>query len=73
MADTFFTQKRCDRCGRELTDGRIMSMFNTECICMECKRKETETDGYAAATKAEAAAVKRGEKNFRGIGLPNKK
>lgn len=33
--DKFFTQKTCDRCGGSLENGRIMSMFNTECICME--------------------------------------
>ena len=35
--DNFFTQKNCDRCGKSLKDGRIQSMFNSECICMDCK------------------------------------
>ena len=38
--DNFFTQKNCDRCGKSLKDGRIQSMFNSECICMDCKKKE---------------------------------
>lgn len=37
--DNFFTQKNCDRCGKSLKDGRIQSMFNSECICMDCKKK----------------------------------
>lgn len=71
--DTFFSQTKCDRCGKELTDGRTMSMFNTECICLECTRKEKQMDEYTAACDAENAAVRRGEKNFSGVGLPNKK
>lgn len=71
--DKFFSQRTCDRCGKELSGGRTMSMFNTDCICLECKRKERQMNEYAAACEAENAAVKRGEKNFRGIGWPNKK
>ena len=33
--DKFFSQKYCDRCGKELTGGRTMSMFNEDCICLE--------------------------------------
>ena len=51
--DTFLSQKYCDRCGKELTGGRTMSMFNKDCICMECKRNETELPEYQAAVKAE--------------------
>ena len=71
--DKFFSQKMCDRCGKKLTDGRMMSMFNTDCICLECKQNEMRMEEYAVACKAENAAVKCGETNFRGIGLPNKK
>lgn len=35
--DKFFIQESCDRCGGSLTGGRIMSMFNTDCICLDCK------------------------------------
>lgn len=44
--DTFFTQKYCDRCHGDLSDGRTMSMFNEDCICMKCKRKESERSDY---------------------------
>lgn len=66
--DKFFSQKYCDRCGKELTGGRTMSMFNEDCICLECKAKEQENPAYHAAQKAELEAVKRGERNFKGIG-----
>lgn len=69
MADRFFTQKHCDRCGGSLDGGRIMSMFNEDCICMDCKRKETERPDYAKARDAEHEAVKSGNMNFKGIGL----
>ena len=46
-----------------------MSMFNTDCICMECADKERKREDYGAARDAEVAAVKAGNRNFRGIGL----
>lgn len=68
--DRFFTQTTCDRCGGSLSGGRIMSMFNKDCICMACKEKERNLPGYKAASKAEAEAVKAGNRNFDGIGYP---
>lgn len=69
MADKFFIQKHCDRCKGSLDGGRTMSMFNEDCICMECQRKETEHPDYAKARDAEHEAVKSGNRNFKGIGL----
>ena len=34
MTDNFFSKSCCDRCGGTLENGRIMSMFNEDCICM---------------------------------------
>ncbi len=67
--DKFFSQKNCDRCGKPLTDGRTMSMFNTDCICMECKRKEVENPNYKTASEADQKAIKNGDFNFPGIGF----
>ena len=67
--DRFFTQKYCDRCGGSLKNGRIMSMYNTDCLCMECKRKETERPDYRKAQEAEAEQVRAGNYNYGGIGL----
>ena len=39
MTDTFFLQKRCDRCNAEL-HARIMSWFTKETICLDCSAKE---------------------------------
>ena len=66
--DKFFTQKYCDRCHGSLEDGRIMSMFNTDCICMKCKAEEMKRDDYDKASKADHEAVKSGIYNFKGIG-----
>lgn len=66
--DKFFTQTNCDRCGGSLESGRTMSMFNTECICMECKEKERLDPRYKEAVQAEHEAIIRGETNFPGIG-----
>jgi len=66
--DKFFTQTRCDRCGGSLENGRTMSMYNEDCICMECKRKETQREDYKEAVQADHEAIKQGNYNFGGIG-----
>jgi RNase P subunit RPR2 len=67
--DTFFTQTNCDRCGKPLTGGRTMSMFNTDTICLECADAERKRTDYEAAREAERAAVAAGDRNFKGVGL----
>lgn len=67
--DKFFTQETCDRCGGSLKSGRMMSMYNTDCICMECKKKETERADYRKAVEADHAEIMKGNYNFSGIGL----
>lgn len=59
---------KCDRCGKE-TNSTIMSMFNTQTICMECKEKERSNPRYKEAVQADCDAVKRGDFNFKGVGL----
>lgn len=65
--DKFFTQKNCDRCGKDLKGGRIMSMFNEDCICIECKDKETKDKDYEKARLKELEEVRKGNYNFKGI------
>ncbi|NFN85881.1 gamma-glutamylcyclotransferase [Clostridium sporogenes] len=65
--DKFFTQKICDRCGGSLERGRIMSMFNTEYICMECCKKEKQDKDYEKAVKADHEEIKKGNYNYKGI------
>lgn len=65
--DRFFTQKYCDRCGGSLESGRIMSMFNTDCICLSCKEKEMTRTDYKHAVKAEQEEIKKGNYNYKGI------
>ena len=45
-----------------------MSMFNEDCICMKCKDEETKDTNYEKAREAEAAEVRKGNYNFKGIG-----
>ena len=40
---------------------------------MECKRKETERPDYKTACAADAEAIKKGDFNFKGIGLETPK
>lgn len=67
--DRFYTQDTCDRCGGSLAAGRIMSMFNRECICMKCKEAEQQRPDYREALEADRAAIQAGNYNFDGIGL----
>lgn len=65
--DRFFTQKNCDRCGGSLAGGRILSMLNTDCLCLACKEKEKSREDYPAAVQAELAEVKKGNLSYKGI------
>lgn len=65
--DKFFIQKTCDRCAGSLKKGRIMSMFNTECICMDCCEKEKQDKDYEKAVKADNEEIKKGNYNYKGI------
>lgn len=69
MRDRFFNAENCERCGKSLNGCRIMSMYNEDVLCMECKDKETKRDDYRQASDAENTAIRRGERNFPGIGL----
>ena len=58
---------RCDRCGKE-ADSLIMSMFNTEMICHDCKEDERSEPRYKEAQDADVQAILTGDFNFPGIG-----
>lgn len=66
--DTFFTQTHCDRCHQPLNGARTMSMYNNDCICMDCKDKERKRADYGKAVEADHAEIKKGNYNFKGIG-----
>ena len=68
---TFFSQPTCDRCRANLTS-RILSHFNTDCLCPECEAEERRHPDYAKAEAAEMVAVRRGDYFFPGIGWPGK-
>ena len=65
--DKFFSQRNCDRCKGDLTNGRIMSMFNEQVLCMKCKDLETKDEDYKKAVQADNDEIKKGNYNFRGI------
>ena len=58
----------CERCNK-VTNVTITSMFNTQTICMECKEAEKLDPRYDEAVKADEAAIRAGNFNFKGIGL----
>ena len=67
--DDFFKKTNCDRCGASLSEkGRIMSMFNMDCICLDCKEAETKRPDYELARETESKECLKGNYNFRGIG-----
>lgn len=57
----------CERCQNSLDDGRIMSMFNEEVICLKCKQDEKRDPEYLAAVEADRAEIKKGNYNYKGI------
>lgn len=45
-------------------------MFNTDTICLDCKKREETHPAYERARQTEQDAVRRGDLNFPGFGLP---
>ena len=62
---------KCERCGKQ-TNIHIMSMFNTQDICGECKAAEEDDPRYQEARKADEDAIRAGNFNFPGIGWKGK-
>lgn len=62
--------RKCHRCG---TETRIwtMSRFNTQECCPDCIDRERLHPRYPEAEAAELAAIRDGDYNFGGIGLPD--
>ena len=48
----------CERCRKE-TNITTMSMFNTQTICMNCKKIEKEDPRYDEAVKADHEEIKK--------------
>lgn len=65
--DNFFKQPNCDRCGHSLKNGRMMSMFNTDCLCPACIAAERQHPDYPQALEADHAAIRNGNCNFQGL------
>jgi hypothetical protein len=59
----------CDRCKKELFSYRV-SYFNTDTICNECVKVEEAHPDFERAKATECEAVRAGDFNFPGIGLP---
>jgi hypothetical protein len=47
-----------------------MSRFDTDVICLDCEERERRHPDHPKAVEAEAAAFRRGDKTYRGIGKP---
>lgn len=58
---------RCHRCYKE-TNCYIMSMYNEDLICNDCKDAETKRSDYKDAVDADVRSIRNGNYNFPGIG-----
>ena len=59
--DKFFTQKACDRCFQSLEGKmRTCSWFTDECICEDCKKRET---------KVRTKLIRNNQHDFEGCGF----
>lgn len=65
--DKFFSRKTCERCHMPLTAGRTMSMFNEQCICIECAEAERKDPDYQKAVEADHAEIRKGNYNYKGL------
>lgn len=59
----------CDRCKADAHWLRA-SFFNTQMCCESCLTKERKHPKYPEAKAIELEEVKKGNYNFKGIGLP---
>lgn len=68
-----FTEVRwtgtCHRC-HEKSLIHTMSYFNMQLICLDCDERERAHPRYKEAKDTEHAALRSGNHNFPGIGLP---
>jgi hydrogenase maturation factor HypF (carbamoyltransferase family) len=60
----------CERCGTH-TNITQMSFFNTQTCCPDCITRERAHPEYGRARAEEERALRLGDMNFPGIGLPN--
>lgn len=67
LVEVITMQVICARC-KKVANPHIMSMFNTDLICMDCKEKERQRPDYRDAVKADIEEIKKGNYNFQGIG-----
>ena len=65
-------RENCDRCHQPTNGVTIMSMYNEEVICINCKDAEKKRDDYNQAVDADNAEIKKGNYNFKGIGFEEK-
>ncbi len=63
----YFIQSTCDRCEAELTEGRMMSFFSNETICLECARKEEEI-----RVKMRLEGGEKADLGYQGCGFPQR-
>lgn len=61
--------KNCQRCGKDTNRVTIMSMFNEQIICKHCKETEKKDPRYEQAVNADNEEIRKGNYNFKGIGL----
>ena len=62
--DPWFNKKFCDRCGKSLADGFLMSRFDTSALCFDCLEAERQHPDYQKVEDAELAALRSGNRNF---------
>ena len=63
-------QRMCERCFEEISPSMSMSIFNTQMCCSNCLDLERHHPLFKMAQERELEAIKKGDYNFQGIGLP---
>lgn len=64
-------RENCERCDQPTNGITIMSMYNEQIICRTCKDNERKREDYSKAVEADNEEIRKGNFNFKGIGLNN--
>lgn len=69
LSIAFNSRKTCERCHEPFNNGKIVSIFNLQCICMICKEVEKTHPLYKKAVEVDKYFARKGTVYFGGMGV----
>ena len=68
--DNEYGRLQCPRCGNK-SCATMMSMFNTQQVCIDCIEREQNHPKYSEAREAVIKEEEKGNYEYQGIGCPS--